>query len=104
MARYGYSGDKQYRPITAWGYVGYTILFFIPIIGFIFLIIFTFHNGNINRRSFARSYWCFALIAILVYAVSFAGIVWLMKDRQGWPVSLLNGINGIRYKIIDRAC
>lgn len=32
---------NEYKPISAWGYFGYNILFSIPIIGFIFLIVFS---------------------------------------------------------------
>ena len=61
---------SQYRPIGAWGYFGYTILFSIPVIGFICLIIFALSSSNINRRSFARSYFCaFLIIAILTVVV-----------------------------------
>ena len=58
---------SQYRPLGAWAYFGYMILFSIPVIGFILLIVFSFNNSNINRRNFARSYWCiFLLIAPLI--------------------------------------
>ena len=66
---------EKYRPLTAWGYLGYSILFAIPLIGFICLIVFSFSSSNINRRSFARSYFCvmiFALIVMLV--VLFTGV------------------------------
>ena len=45
---------SQYRPIGAWGYFGYQILFSIPIVGFILLIVFALSDENINRRNFAR--------------------------------------------------
>lgn len=61
---------EQYRPLGAWAYFGLQILFSIPIVGFIFLIVFSCSSGNINRRNFARSYWCgliiFAAIALIV--------------------------------------
>ena len=63
---------EQYRPMGAWAYFGLQILFSIPVIGFIFLIIFSCSSGNINRRNFARSYWCSLIIVgviLLVYLV-----------------------------------
>ena len=57
----------QYKPISAWGYFGYQILFAIPLIGFILLIVFSLSDSNINLRNYARSYWC-ALILIFVIA------------------------------------
>jgi hypothetical protein len=58
---------EKYRPIGAWGYFGYQLLFSIPLVGFILLIVFSLSNGNINRRNFARSYFCsFILVAIVL--------------------------------------
>ena len=57
---------ENYKPISAWGYVGYTILFCIPLLGLIMLIVFSFSDANINRRNYARSYWCVLLLAILI--------------------------------------
>ncbi len=53
------------RPISAWGYVGYQILFSIPLVGFILLIVFSFSDTNINRRNFARSYFAILLLALI---------------------------------------
>lgn len=44
----------KYRPMSAWGYFGYSLLFLIPVAGFIFLLVFSLSNVNINRRCFAR--------------------------------------------------
>ncbi len=41
---------EKFRPLTAWAYFGYSILFSIPIVGFIFLIVFSCSGKNINRR------------------------------------------------------
>ncbi len=59
---------SQYRPLSPWAYFGYALLFSIPLIGFICLIIFSFSDENINRRNFARSYWCILLVALIVVA------------------------------------
>lgn len=60
---------EKYRPMTAWGYFGYQLLFSIPLVGFILLIVFSFSNGNISRRSFARSYFCFLIIVIAIVVI-----------------------------------
>ena len=60
---------EKFRPLTAWGYFGYSLLFSIPIVGFIFLIVFSCSGKNINRRSFARSYWCWLIIAAIVIGI-----------------------------------
>lgn len=57
------------KPVGAWGYFGLKLLFSIPIVGFVFLIVFSFSRGNLNRRSFARSYWCGALVAAAISVI-----------------------------------
>ena len=59
----------KYRPLSAWAYLGYSILFAIPLFGYICLIVFSFSNSNINRRNFARSYFCVLLLTVIIIAV-----------------------------------
>jgi len=61
--------NEQLRPLSPWAYLGLQILFSVPVIGFIFLIIFSISSGNINRRNFARSYFCILLICLIIIAV-----------------------------------
>ena len=61
---------REYKPISAWGYFGYNILFSIPIVGIICLIIFSFDSSNINRRSYARSFFIIYLIISIVFLIS----------------------------------
>lgn len=68
---------SQYKPISAWGYFGYNILFSIPIVGFILLIVFSLDSSNINRRSYARSFFIIYLLIALVILIAilfFGGI------------------------------
>lgn len=66
---------EQYKPLGAWSYFGLQILFSIPIVGLVFLIVFSFSRGNLNRRSFARSYWCWwvvvAALLVLLFVFGF---------------------------------
>ena len=57
---------EKYEPLGAWSYVGLRMLFALPIIGTIFLFIYTFSDSNLNRKAFARSYWCEYLLATIV--------------------------------------
>ena len=59
----------KYRPLSAWAYFGYQLLFALPLAGFICLIVFACTDSNINRRSFARSYFCGVIIVAIVVAV-----------------------------------
>ncbi len=67
---------EKYRPIGAWRYVGYMILFGLPIAGFICLLLFALDDEhNINRRNFARSYLCYYLISVIALAVIIGAVV-----------------------------
>lgn len=58
---------NQLKPLSAWAYFGLSLLFSIPVVGLVFLIVFSCKSSNINRRSFARSYWCgYILVAAIV--------------------------------------
>ena len=63
---------ESYKPISMWGYFGYEILFSIPIVGFICLIVFAIGAKNVNKKNFARSYFCYTIIVCLVAIVIFA--------------------------------
>lgn len=71
MSKIHYDGSEQFRPISAWGYIGYSLLFAIPVVGFILLIVFALSESNVNRRNYARSYFCALLVVILLAAVMF---------------------------------
>ena len=63
------SVPDNYKPISPWGYVGYSILFAIPVVGLILLIVFSFSDSNINRRNYARSFWCVLLVAVILTVI-----------------------------------
>lgn len=60
---------SEYRPLSPWTYFGYSILFAIPVVGFILLIIFSFDNSNINRRNYARSFFCVYVLAFIAFII-----------------------------------
>jgi len=60
---------EKYRPLGAWSYFGYSILFAIPLVGFICLIVFACSSSNINRRSYARSFFCIYAIIGIIFAI-----------------------------------
>ncbi len=59
----------EYEPISMWGYFGYEILFSIPCIGLIFLIVFSFSSSNVNLRNFARSYFCYLIVTLIIIGI-----------------------------------
>ena len=61
---------EKYRPISMWGYFGLEILFSIPVVGTIILIVFALGGTkNINKRNYARSYFCFLVIMVIIMAI-----------------------------------
>ena len=64
---------EEYQPISMWGYFGYELLFSIPLVGFILLLVFSFGGTkNKNLKNFARSYFCFTIV-IIVLSIIFLG-------------------------------
>ena len=76
-----------YAPLSPWSYFGLTILFSVPVVGLVFLIIFSINGNNINRRNFARSYW---IGLILVLALSI--IAAIIAFATGAFTSIINNI------------
>ena len=60
---------KKYRPMGAWGYFWHSILYSIPVIGWIILICNAVSDKNICRRSYARTYFLSFLIAIVICSI-----------------------------------
>ena len=59
----------EYRPLSPFKYFWYSVLFNIPVIGFIFLIIFSLSNSNINRRNYARSYFVIYVLLLIAFVI-----------------------------------
>ena len=80
----------KYRPLSPWSYFGLSLLFSIPVVGFVFLIVFSCSGANINRRNFARSYWCMLILCVIILAILFA-VALLTRGGEalvGWIQSL----------------
>ena len=60
---------EAYRPLSPWSYFGLGILYSLPLVGWIFLIVHAICSANINRRNYARSYFCVYVLAIILIAV-----------------------------------
>jgi len=65
----------QYKPLSPWAYFGYNLLFAIPLVGFILLIVFAFSDENINRKNYARSFFCSMLVGLILAIIIIAIIV-----------------------------
>ena len=58
--------QPQQKLLGPWAYFGLQLLFSIPLVGFICLIVFSLDDSNLNRRNFARSYWCGLIIGLVL--------------------------------------
>lgn len=66
---------SEYRVLSPWAYFGYNLLFAIPLVGLILAIVFSFDSSNLNRRNYARSFFCGLLVSvILVVVLSVLGV------------------------------
>ena len=65
---------EQYEPISMWGYLGYSILFALPIVGFIALICYAIGAKNLNVKNFARSYFCTLIVFVIVIGIVVATV------------------------------
>ena len=66
---------EAYRPLSPWTYFGLSILYAVPVIGWVFLIAHAVASRNINKRNSARSFFCvYILAAVLILLLSFAGL------------------------------
>ena len=76
--------EEKYRPLKPFSYFGYNLLFSLPVIGLIFIIIFSFNDKNINRRNFARSFFCgyaiLLIIAVILFVLNFFFVGVTFKD------------------------
>lgn len=74
----------EYTPITMWGYFGYQILFSIPVLGWIFVVVFALTASNQNLKNYARSQFCLIIIALVIFCIFAA---------TGMLASMIDAIN-----------
>ena len=79
MKNYDYG--HGFKPISAWGYVGYTILWSIPVIGWITWLCTAIGSKKKNVKNYARAFLCWVLLILIVSVV--AGIVGVALQMLG---------------------
>ena len=79
MSKVHYEGPERFRPIGAWGYVGYTLLLSLPLLGLIVTLVFACSDSHIARRNYARSMLCWRLL----WALALGGIVFSALSDGG---------------------
>ena len=69
LMRNDYRLPPELEPLSPWAYFGLSLLYSIPVIGWIFLIVFAISGSNINRRNHARSFFCVYVVAIILFVI-----------------------------------
>ena len=77
-------------PLSPWAYFGLEILYSIPLIGFIFLVCHAIAANNINKRNFARSYFCFVIVIVVVI-----GVLLIIANAAGLFEAIKNALSQI---------
>ncbi len=73
----------EYKPLGAWTYFLYALLFSVPLVGLVSLIVLSCGGAtNINLRNYARSYFCGMLVALILVAIGVG-----LSIGFGWNVS-----------------
>ena len=75
-----YYRSDDTRLITPWGYIGYGLLFAIPIVGLIFVLVYSFSSSYPCRRNYARSVLICLVIALVLGLIAVFGFGVSMQD------------------------
>ena len=67
-------------PISVLGYIGYNILFALPLVGLIFMIIYSLgSNKKVNLKNYARSFLVMYLIGIILSVISYLVLIPMIR-------------------------
>lgn len=61
---------KAYRPLSPWSYFWRSVLYSIPVLGWLFLLVHAIASKSRHGRSFARSYFCGLLFVVIVAVIA----------------------------------
>lgn len=75
---------EEYKPVSVGKYIGYSILFSIPLVGFIMLLVTAFSGGtNKSLKNYARAMlvmYVIAIVLVIILAVLMAVLGFSMMD------------------------
>ena len=93
--------ERAIRPfISAWGYVGYSVLWCIPVLGWL-IWFFNLFSRKTNKRSYARSKLCVAIVLLILCALLFAALFVAVAFGLSPVLTEFCMDNGIFTKIIE---
>ena len=67
-----YDVPDDLQPMSPWKYFGLNILYAIPLIGFIFLLCHAIGSRNINKRNYARSFFCILVVVLVIFVIFYS--------------------------------
>lgn len=85
----------KYKPLSTWAYVGYILLFCIPVVNLLAILILAFAPENVNVKNFARGY---LIHIIFSFIISFVVVGLLMG---GYIYSTANSLTNDAVDQID---
>ena len=74
----------EYEPVSVGAYIGYMILFAIPVVGFIMMLVTAFGSGKKSLKNFARAYLIVQIIAIVIGIISGVALGLLGAGAMGY--------------------
>ena len=87
--------QKSGSPVLGVGaYIGFIILFAIPVIGWIVCIIMSFTAKNLNARNFARATLVFIIIGIVLTVIFYFLFRWISEAAMQYINEVSNGAFG----------
>lgn len=67
--------NEDYTPISPLAYVGYNILFSIPVVGLVFIILWSISSEKVNLRNYARAQLICIAIGVCIGLIVFFGFL-----------------------------
>ena len=72
---------EEYKPLSPWTYFLLNIVYAIPLIGIIVLIVMALGGtDNINKRNYARSFFCSLLVSAILLIIFGSSILAIIQS------------------------
>ena len=71
--------DSPYAVMSVGSFIGHSILFSIPVVGWLSCLIMAFVSKNLNKKNFARAALIFLIIGIVLSILVFLAVNWMSQ-------------------------
>lgn len=69
------AAEDDYTPISPLGYIGYNLIFCIPIVGLVFEILWATSSEKVNLKNYARAQLIALAIGVCIWLIVFFGFL-----------------------------